>query len=207
MDDQERESLFRQTEEAYGKSFKSDLIEQYKLYVQSVENASARRISSSRYLLTVNAALVAAYGFQSAGSGQVVLALPVALAGIAISVLAFHIIRSHRNLNRVKFDIIHELEARLPADLYAHEWRMLEEGRGKVYRPVPRRAVDPDGLPGTARSRSRSDGSVYDSGHPGLGRNGTQSSGCPPVSDMTLTRQRVNVRCKADIAPDSPQAE
>ena len=43
----------------YGGSFTADLLEQYKLYVQSAENVSSRRIASSRYLLTLNVALVA----------------------------------------------------------------------------------------------------------------------------------------------------
>ena len=56
--------------ESYGDSFVSDLLEQYKLYVQSAENVSSRRVTSNRYLLTINAALVALYGLQSANFGQ-----------------------------------------------------------------------------------------------------------------------------------------
>ena len=55
-------SLFQFTGETYKGSFGTDLLEQYKLYVQSAENVSARRIASSRYLLTLNVALVALYG-------------------------------------------------------------------------------------------------------------------------------------------------
>ena len=46
------DSLFQFGAEDYGGSFKADLLEQYKLYVQSAENVSARRVQSSRYLLT-----------------------------------------------------------------------------------------------------------------------------------------------------------
>ena len=46
------------------------------------------------------------------------------------------IIQSHKDLNTAKFKIIHELELNLPAALYAHEWRLAEEGRGKAYRSV-----------------------------------------------------------------------
>ena len=42
----------RKNEKCYGDSFRSDLLEQYKLYVQSAENVSARRVASSRYLLS-----------------------------------------------------------------------------------------------------------------------------------------------------------
>ena len=46
------------------------LLEQYKLYVQSAEQNSARRIGTSRYLLTLNVALIALYGFQSGSFGE-----------------------------------------------------------------------------------------------------------------------------------------
>ena len=136
MTEHSDDRLIHHTKETYGSSFDADLLEQYKLYVESVDNVSARRVSSARYLLTINAALVALYGFQPASSGQLYLLLPISIIGIAVSLLSYNIIRSHRNLNRVKFDIIQELERHLPAGLYAYEWRMLEEGRGKVYRPV-----------------------------------------------------------------------
>ena len=50
------------SKEAYGDSFSTDLLEQYKLYMQSAENVSSCRVISNRYLLTINAALVALYG-------------------------------------------------------------------------------------------------------------------------------------------------
>ena len=129
------EVLFRCTRETYGDSFNADLLEQYKLYVQSAENVSARRVASSRYLLTLNVALVAFYGFQASnlGSGWWIL---VPILGISVSVLWRQIIKSHKDMNAVKFRIIHELEQRLPVALYAYEWRLAEEGRGKPYRPV-----------------------------------------------------------------------
>ena len=129
-------SLFQFTEETYGGSFKADLLEQYQLYVQSAENVSARRVQSSRYLLTLNAALVALYGFQSAGFGQSYWALVVPVVGVPVSLLWYLIIKSHANLNRVKFDLIHEFERHLPAAMYRYEWQLAEDGKGKSYRAV-----------------------------------------------------------------------
>ena len=62
MNEQPDHGLIRKEKEFYGDSFVPDLLEQYKLYVQSAENVSARRVSSNRYLLALNAALVALYG-------------------------------------------------------------------------------------------------------------------------------------------------
>ncbi len=136
MSDQARRPLIRQADDSDDGSFEARLLEQYKAYVQSADNASARRVASGRYLLTINAALVAAYGFQAALSERAMLAVFVALAGIMLSLLSYSIIKSFRDLNTVKFKIIHELEERLPAAPYTYEWQLLEEGRGKAYWPT-----------------------------------------------------------------------
>ena len=136
MDDNPAQGLFRLSQESYGDSFNSDLLEQYKLIVQSTENVSARRVISNRYLLTINAALVALYGLQSANFGQGYWTLLIPIIGIPVSVLWYLIIKSHADLNRVKFDVIHELEEHLPAAIYKYEWKLAEQGRGKSYRAV-----------------------------------------------------------------------
>ena len=107
--------------ESYGDTFGSDLLEQYKLYVQSAENVSARRVASNRYLLTLNAALVALYGVQSANFGQGYWTLLIPVIGIPVSLLWYLIIKSHADLNRIKFKVIHELEQHLPAALYKYD--------------------------------------------------------------------------------------
>ena len=128
--------LINNTKETYGDTFGSDLLEQYKLYVQSAENVSARRVASNRYLLTLNAALVALYGVQSANFGQGYWTLLIPVIGIPVSLLWYLIIKSHADLNRIKFKVIHELEQHMPAALYKYEWHLAQEGRGKTYRAV-----------------------------------------------------------------------
>lgn len=136
MNDQPDGALFAFTKESYGGSFEAALLEQYKLYVQSAENVSARRVASSRYLLTVNAALVALYGFQSQLLEPPWLNILVPFLGVLVSLLWHRIIVSHKDLNAVKFEIIHKLECKLPVALYTHEWRLADGGRGKRYRSV-----------------------------------------------------------------------
>ena len=136
MADQPSNRLVHIAKETYGDTFSTDLLEQYKLYVQSAENVSARRLASSQYLLTLNTALVALYGFQSAGFGKSYWTLLVPIIGALVSLIWFLIIKSHADLNRVKFDLIHELEQHLPAAMYKYEWRLAEGGQGKAYRAV-----------------------------------------------------------------------
>ena len=138
MSQQSNKSLVHYTKETYGDSFGADLLEQYKMYVQSAENVSARRVASSRYLLTLNIALVTLYGIQSEGSVQSYWATLVPILGIPVSVLWYQIIKSHSDLNAVKFQIIHQLEEHLPVALYAYEWQLAGEGRGPSYSAVTR---------------------------------------------------------------------
>ncbi len=56
--DRQDEDLVRKTKKTYDGSFTADILEQYKIYVQSAENVSSRRIAASRYLLTLSAALI-----------------------------------------------------------------------------------------------------------------------------------------------------
>lgn len=58
--------------------------------------------------------------------------------GIAASLLWFRIIKSHSNLNEIKFKIIHELEKHLPVALFDHEWKIVRKIRGNAYSPVTR---------------------------------------------------------------------
>ena len=136
MTNRPKGTLFRYTKETYDGSFGEVVLEQYKLYVQSAENVSARRVASSRYLLTLNVALVALYGYQSSSLDAGWWAMLVPVLGALVSVLWHRIIKSHKDLNVVKFEIVHELEQHLPASLYTHEWCLAEEGRGSSYRSV-----------------------------------------------------------------------
>ena len=45
MPEQPNKPLIRHKRETYGVSFNADLVEQYKVFVQSAENVSARRVS------------------------------------------------------------------------------------------------------------------------------------------------------------------
>ncbi|MDY0391872.1 MAG: hypothetical protein RBR89_00480 [Candidatus Bipolaricaulis sp.] len=127
--------LIRHTPESYGASFRADLFEQYKLYVESAEKISERRVAANNYLLTVNAFLVTLYGLVAARSNTFWTIL-VPVAGFLASLTWSRIITSYRDLNTVKFKVIHELEQQMPAALYDYEWRKAEEGRGKAYRPL-----------------------------------------------------------------------
>lgn len=136
MCDQTPPQLIRHTKETYGDSFKADLFEQYKHYVESAEKISERRVSANNYLLTVNAFLVTLYGLVAASKYNTYWMILVPIAGLLVSLTWYRIITSYRDLNTVKFKIIDELEQHMPAALYDYEWKKAEEGRGTAYKPL-----------------------------------------------------------------------
>jgi hypothetical protein len=136
MADTHGPQLIRHTKESYGESFKADLFEQYKLYVGSAEKISERRVSANNYLLTVNVFLVTLYGLVAASRFNTFWTILVPVAGLLVSLTWYRIITSYRDLNTLKFQVIHELEQHMPAALYAYEWKKAEEGRGKAYHPL-----------------------------------------------------------------------
>src|SRR5882724_1877009 len=101
--------LIQQTEASYGDSFKADLFEQYKLYVASAEKISERRVTANNYFLTVNAFLVTLYGLGAASKYRTHWTILVPITGTLVSLTWYLIITSYRDLNTVKFDVIHEL--------------------------------------------------------------------------------------------------
>lgn len=136
MADQPTPKLIAQTPAVYGESFKADLFEQYKLYVESAEKISDRRVAANNYLLTVNAFLVTLYGLVAASRFNSFWTILVPVAGLLVALTWHRIITSYRDLNTVKFNVIHELEQQMPAALYAYEWHKAEAGRGKAYHPL-----------------------------------------------------------------------
>lgn len=136
MAEQSSQQLIRHTKASYGDSFAANLFEQYKHYVESAEKISERRVSSNNYLLTVNAFLITLYSLVAASRFNTFWTILVPVAGLLVSLTWCRIITSYRDLNTVKFKVIHELEQHMPAALYDYEWKKAEEGRGKAYHPL-----------------------------------------------------------------------
>lgn len=107
----------------------ADLIEQYKLYVEMADRISQRRGAANTFFLTFNTAIVGALsGFYDKVPSEVSVAMYAAAA--VISIAWGLLLRSYRNLNSAKFQVIGVLEERLPANAYYKaEWKALGEGK------------------------------------------------------------------------------
>jgi hypothetical protein len=104
-------------------------LELYKLAVEMADRVSARRATANAFFLTVNTALLA---FVSSGSLDALWL--VALAGIALSGTWWVLLKSYRDLNAAKFQVITEMESSLNAKIFNDEWTRLKENRPEGWR-------------------------------------------------------------------------
>lgn len=104
-------------------------LELYKLAVEMADRVSARRATANSFFLTVNTALLA---FVSAGPHN--LLWLVTLGGIALSATWWTLIKSYRDLNKAKFDVILEMEKNLEVKIFGDEWKQLKEDRPRGWR-------------------------------------------------------------------------
>src|SRR6266850_4777427 len=118
-------SLFSVTPVEYGPVYQQHLFDQYKLYIESADHISQRRSSTNSFFLAVNASLVTLFGLAPALRASAAWHLLVPIAGILVCLGWFSLVENYRNLNSVKFTVIHELEMKLPASLYKYEWKLL----------------------------------------------------------------------------------
>jgi hypothetical protein len=133
-----RDGLLRQTPDAYGNQYSAHLLEQYRIYVDSADRISERRTAANNYLIVVNAFLVTLYGLAAAlgPSGLALWAVALPIAGVLVCATWWVLIRNYRSLNSVKYQVIHLMEAELPAAPYDLEWQLAEEGKGSTYKPL-----------------------------------------------------------------------
>lgn len=134
----EQNTLISNPKEVYGERFQEHLLEQYKLYVDSSQRVSEKRITTGNYLLTVSSSLVTLFGIAAMLHAAEPWLLVIPVAGLLVSYAWFSVVVSYKNLNAAKFKVIHELEDYLPAALFRYEWHCCELGTGKAYKPVTR---------------------------------------------------------------------
>jgi hypothetical protein len=104
-------------------------LELYTLAVEMADRVSARRGVANSFFLTVNTGLAALLGGQE-------LRWYVAVAGIVLCVTWWALLKSYRDLNAAKFDVILAMEVSLPARVFGDEWGQLKQAAGG---PAPRR--------------------------------------------------------------------
>ena len=121
------------SQQAYGDSYRKDVLDLYKMFVASADKISDRRQTANAFFLTLNSTIVGLVGYlnslQDAKSANHYLFALVPVAGMLICYMWFSMIRSYRNMNSGKFQVINTIEKMLPIRPYDAEWIAL--GRGK----------------------------------------------------------------------------
>lgn len=97
------------------------LVEQYKLMAEMSDRLSARRGLANSFFLSVESALVATVTLADKRTW------PIAVAGIVVALAWFRLLRTYKTLNGAKFQVIHAIEARLPAQPFKDEWDILDQ--------------------------------------------------------------------------------
>ncbi len=87
----------------------------------------------------INTAIIGILGYletKGLAVEQSMIFMMVPFVGMAICYSWYKIIDSYRQLDRVKFKVIHSTERNLPLALFETEWELLGKGRNrKLYRP------------------------------------------------------------------------
>lgn len=107
----------------------SDLLEIYRIYVQTAENTSERRLKSNLFYLTLCSTLITASvtisEFEISGN----LGIIISLLGIVFALIWLSNIKTYKQLNSAKFKVIHQLEEKLPAQCFKDEWAIIKSDR------------------------------------------------------------------------------
>lgn len=107
------------------------LLEQYKLYVEMADRVSARRTDASKlYISLLTGLLVVIPLVLEQGTPvdmQNIAFLAMGFLGLALCSVWILNIRSYKQLNSLKFKVIHEMEQKLPFPCYDREWEILRE--------------------------------------------------------------------------------
>jgi hypothetical protein len=96
----------------------SHYFELYKLAVEMADRISARRGIANSFFLTANTGIAAVLGSQE-------VRWYLAVAGMVFAAAWWALLKSYRELNGAKFEIILAMEERLPVRVYGDEWDRL----------------------------------------------------------------------------------
>lgn len=102
--------------------YESVVLEQWKTCITEANGISEKRNNANHLFITLNTALFAFTTFSLEYKS-----ILLSTIGIAICTLWIFTINSHKKLNRVKYEIINEMELKLPLAPFTSEWDRLNK--------------------------------------------------------------------------------
>ena len=107
------------------------VLAQWQTCVEMANSVSQRRDTMNNIFVTLNLAIVAAISINWDMKSLFIL-----VAGIVVCVIWLLFIRNYKLLNTEKFNVINEIEKKLPVKPFNDEWKKLE--RNKQYKDSTR---------------------------------------------------------------------
>lgn len=111
----------------------------FELYLGTAEKVGDRRAQANAWMLSVNSAIVALYGYLEADRAAVgatqkaVWLWAIPAAGAIVCFAWWALLASYRKLNRAKFEVLMQLEKDLPVPMFTREQ--------EIYRAEKRRPL------------------------------------------------------------------
>ena len=93
----------------------------YELYLATTEKVSDRRAQANAWMLSVNSAVVALYGYLAADKLSVSVGQKQIWLWAIVSVAWAFLLTSYRQLNRAKLEVLQEMEKELTFPVFARE--------------------------------------------------------------------------------------
>ena len=119
------------------KDSSQELFELYKFYVDLTDRISQRRAKSNTFFLSIISSFIGLIGFVSPF-------LNISFKGTTIYLICFFCIllcliwyiniNSYKQLNKLRFTVIQEMEQSLVFPCFTREWQLLRENKMKYYR-------------------------------------------------------------------------
>ena len=107
------------------------LVEQWKVCVEMADRVSARRSDASKLYLSLLTGLLAVIPFVTGQATSIDIQKTVFLGfgslGLMICCIWILNIQSYKQLNSLKFKVIHEIEQKLPFPCFEREWQILKK--------------------------------------------------------------------------------
>jgi hypothetical protein len=109
------------------------LLEQYKIYIQTAENISEKRMNTNKFYITFLSSIITIFFiilklFKEDFNYQLIFIL-LSIFGITLSIIWRVNLHSYKQINRAKFKIIHKMEHNLPYRCFEKEWKLLGNGK------------------------------------------------------------------------------
>lgn len=129
---------YMKDEDEYGGDFKNHLLEQYLSYVESSKRVTRDRIKTNKFFVTLLSSLAVFMSIAKSLPGtenvpQIGLFL-TSLLGLSFSILWWANVKSYRQINSGKYEVIDDFEKELPFEAYRREWDVLDNGESwKTY--------------------------------------------------------------------------